>query len=384
MKQTLGFAVLLVWFTASVHAAEVDIPITVSDGVNGTQELRFGMDPSATDGIDPALGEARLPPLPPTGAFDARFVGDDIGISLGNGSIRDYRQGTLSTTGTRIHEIKYQVGSGTTIAISWSFPGGVVGRLQDLILGTLIDVPMIGTGSYTVNNPGGFSKLKMTIAYTPPVPIQATIQSNPQGDSVIVDGTKHLGPVSFSWPSGSNHTIGTDSLQNKSAEERHVWISWSDGGPISHVVAPTGDSTFSASFDQQYYLTTQTQSNLVSPASGWQKKDTSISILAIKLYPGYGFSQWAGSGPGAYTGTDNPATITMGGPITEVATWASCMYPLSHYQAYFPATGGQDSFAVIPTRQCSWRIWGVTASGYGTFLQSKVISPQLRSMLTQI
>jgi hypothetical protein len=32
-----------------------DVPITVSDGAGGTQELRFGLAPDATAGIDTAL-----------------------------------------------------------------------------------------------------------------------------------------------------------------------------------------------------------------------------------------------------------------------------------------------------------------------------------------
>ncbi len=172
MKRALAFAVLFGGLIASLHAAEVDIPITVSNGVNSPQLLRFGLDPAATDGIDLPLGEAGLPPLPPTGVFDARLVGDDIGVNLANGSFRDYRLGTVSTAGTRIHELKYQPGPGTSITIGWNLPNGAVGRLQDIIFGNLIDVPMTGTGSYTVTNPNGFSRLKMTINYDGSLPIQ--------------------------------------------------------------------------------------------------------------------------------------------------------------------------------------------------------------------
>ena len=103
--------------SAFAQSPAVDILLTVSDGVGGTQQLRFGLDPSGTDGIDPSLGESELPPAPPSGVFDARFIGDDIGLSLGQGVLKDYRQGSTSTTGTKIHEIKYQVGTGTSILI---------------------------------------------------------------------------------------------------------------------------------------------------------------------------------------------------------------------------------------------------------------------------
>ncbi len=152
--------------------AQFEFSLTVTDNAGGTQQLWLGVDPAGTDGIDAGLGEAELPPFPPTGPFDARFVGDDIGVSIGQGLIRDYRQGTVSTSGNRIHELKYQVGSGSTITISWTLPSWAAGRLQDIISGTLIDSTMHGSGSYTVTNPGGFNKLKLTVTYTAPLPVQ--------------------------------------------------------------------------------------------------------------------------------------------------------------------------------------------------------------------
>lgn len=150
----------------------IDYGLSVSDGAGGVQVLHFGLAPTATDGIDPALGEAELPPMPPNGIFDARFVGDDIGLNLGQGSLEDYRQGDGTTVGSRVHEIKYQVGTGTIIKIDWNWPAGITGRLQDLITGTLIDISMSATGEYTVANPGGFARLKMTVQYDHPLPIQ--------------------------------------------------------------------------------------------------------------------------------------------------------------------------------------------------------------------
>ena len=35
--------------------------------------MAVGLDETATDCIDPALGEVELPPLPPAGVFDIRF-----------------------------------------------------------------------------------------------------------------------------------------------------------------------------------------------------------------------------------------------------------------------------------------------------------------------
>ena len=174
--RTMAVITLLTLMAFSAIYAQtpaVDISLMVSDGFGGIQQLRFGLDPTATDGINGSLGESELPPIPPSGVFDARFIGDDIGLNLGRGILKDYRQGSATAVGEKIHEIRFQVGGGTVIALSWSLPAGVTGRLQDVVVGTQIDQAMSGNGNYTVSNPGGIAKLKMTITYagtTPPVP----------------------------------------------------------------------------------------------------------------------------------------------------------------------------------------------------------------------
>jgi hypothetical protein len=166
-------AVLVCAAQASAQTAQFQFGLTVTDNAGGTQQLFLGVDPTGTDGIDLTLGEAERPPVPPAGVFDARLIGTDISISgLGQGVIRDYRLGTEATSGTRLHELSYQVGTGTTITISWVLPTWAAGRLQDILIGSLIDSTMHGTGSYTVTNPSGFNKLKLTVTYTAPLPIQ--------------------------------------------------------------------------------------------------------------------------------------------------------------------------------------------------------------------
>src|SRR4029453_264973 len=115
----------------------------------------------------------------------------------------------------------------------------------------------------------------------------------------------------------SSHTIAATSPQNGASGVRNIWSRWSDGGAISHTVAPTPNTTYTATFTTQYYLTmNHGAGGTVSPVSGWKNRGAPISISATPA-SGYRFANWTGSGIGSYSGTNNPASITMNGPITE-------------------------------------------------------------------
>jgi len=102
---------------------------------------------------------------------------------------------------------------------------------------------------------------------------------------------------------------------------QYVWKKWSDQAAISHTVSPTGSTTYNATFTTQYYLTmTSGTGGRVTPASGWKNSGAAVSISATPAR-GYSFSNWTGTGTGSYSGPNNPASITMGGPITEAASF---------------------------------------------------------------
>src|SRR5205814_10488410 len=94
---------------------------------------------------------------------------------------------------------------------------------------------------------------------------------------------------------------------------------------ISHTVAPTKNTTYTAKFTTQYYLTmSHGAGGTVSPSSGWKNSGAAVSITATptnSTLVSYTFSGWTGSGTGSYSGTNNPASITMSGPITETAAF---------------------------------------------------------------
>jgi len=160
---------------------------------------------------------------------------------------------------------------------------------------------------------------------TPTPTIQVVVQTNPAGLAFSVDGVNYTATQTFSWVSGSPHTIATTSPQAVSSDLRYLWSNWSGGGAISHSVAPTRNTTYTANFVTQYFLTMIAGTGgKVSPNSSWKNAGTNVSIGATptnNTQVSYSFSGWSGSGTGSYSGTNNPASITMNGPITETASF---------------------------------------------------------------
>ena len=181
-----------------------------------------------------------------------------------------------------------------------------------------------GTGSYSgTNNPALITMNGpiTEIASFTQNPVQVIVQTNPAGERFTVDGSTYSTKQTFSWQPGSSHTLGASSPQSGGTGIQYVWKSWSDNGTVSHTVATTANKTYTANFTTQYYLTMSAGGGgKVSPSSGWKNSGAGVSITATPT-TGYLFGDWTGSGTGSYTGSANPASIMMGGPITETAAF---------------------------------------------------------------
>lgn len=211
---------------------------------------------------------------------------------------------------------------------SWSV-GGTLGTVAGTFAyaqptGTVLD-PGNKTLSvtFTPSDMGDFTTAtaSVPIMVNPVNIVFVTVQPNPSGSSFTVDGTTYTAAQPFSWISGSSHTIATSSPQSGGTGIQYVWSNWNDSGAMSHSVAPTDDTTYTANFTTQYYLTMNAGTGgSVTPASGWYNSGTPVAINAITT-DGYSFSCWSGSGLGQYSGNSSSASVTMNGPITETASF---------------------------------------------------------------
>ncbi len=133
--------------------------VSVKDNGTTRDTLRFGMSPAGTDGIDACLGEYPLPPAPPTGAFDSRFV-----LPNSDASRFDFRSEVLLNISWRI---TFQPsGSGYPFTFTWnpaSFPAFGNFYLKDEISGIIVNINMRNQSSYTLSNTG-ITSLKIEYA----------------------------------------------------------------------------------------------------------------------------------------------------------------------------------------------------------------------------
>jgi hypothetical protein len=172
-----------------------------------------------------------------------------------------------------------------------------------------------GQGDDITNEASGFTFIVVSNSSS------TTVGTSPAGLSFTVDGTNYTTQQAFNWVPGSGHTLATVGTQSGVSGSQYVWSSWSDGGAISHTVAPTNSTSFTANFTPQYFLTMNAGSGgSVSPGNLWTNSGTGVSISATASN-GYSFGGWTGSGSGSYSGSKNPASITMNGAITETASF---------------------------------------------------------------
>jgi hypothetical protein len=169
--------VVIFYTTLAFGQAAVNIPFSCTDGTN-IIALGVGLDPAATNCIDPALGESDLPPFPPPGVFDIRFDLAPYGCPALS-TWYDYRPvAGFPFSGPMQHTFWWQVSSPgvSAINITYNLPPDQSMTIVDNITGTLLNLgPFFGSGvavipaSYTAFG----TKAILTITYVN-IPVELT------------------------------------------------------------------------------------------------------------------------------------------------------------------------------------------------------------------
>jgi hypothetical protein len=133
-------------------------------------------------------------------------------------------------------------------------------------------------------------------------------------------------PTMVNVDAGSAWSV-TNPLLGSTSNERW-WVPTASG--IASI-----PQTISFSYQNQYDLvinSNPSSAGTLTPPTGWQNASAVVSIQAT-ANSNYAFLSWTGVGAGSFTGTSNPVTATMNGPITETAN--------------FQQTGGQLSVNLV-------------------------------------
>jgi len=187
-QRTLLFLVSVVAIGSSLSFAQfptIKLDMTIHD-VSGTPHIiRWGLDVDATSGIDAALGEIQVPPLPPAG-FDARWVNRPGSSGFGQGLVLDLRQ-FANHVQADTYKVYFQPGpQGYPMTLAWSR--------------TLVH-DYYGCG-VTLNS----SSENIIDQHSVP---QSVIDMRTNDSITIVDSTVHSLLLIASCPLGSNSISGT-------------------------------------------------------------------------------------------------------------------------------------------------------------------------------
>ena len=219
---------------------------------------------------------------------------------------------------------------GTVSPASGSYPSGTVVNLSATANSGYVftswtgNVASANSAATTVTMNAAES---VTANFSAASTVRVTVGTTPAGLSFSVDGTNYASTQTLTWTIGSSHTIATTSPQTSSGTETS-FASWSDGGAISHsVTAPSSATTYKASFNTSYQLTTAANPTIggtVSPASGTYYASGTVVNLSATANSGYTFTNWTGNVASANSAA---TTVAMSAPQVVVANFASSSAP---------------------------------------------------------
>jgi hypothetical protein len=151
-----------------------------------------------------------------------------------------------------------------------------------------------------------------------------TLNTEPFGRYLIVDGDQVKGPSIFIWTEGDSHLLSADSIQIGGGSIQYLFSSWSDGGERSHVyTVPGRDDDLVLKLATQYFIRTAVIPNGTGtmkpePPGAWFDKGAEITLEAVSAEE-YAFINWSGN----VTGSQNPAILKMTGPKTVKANFGN-------------------------------------------------------------
>ena len=129
-------------------AVAIVVPVKVARLGSSGHAIPFGVHSYATSCSDPGLGEWELPPRPPPGSMDARFLGRCLGLGLYM-DLRNYHSPTQIDT----YHVSFLAGGiGYPVTVSWpELESLYAGPVRLITMDETVD--MMASTQYSITNP---------------------------------------------------------------------------------------------------------------------------------------------------------------------------------------------------------------------------------------
>ena len=284
-KITLTYAPSVANLVPGVYNAQIEI----SDGLHARPVVTFALSVVGTLTLTPQqVNITTTPNQPAPVVFTAQVDGADVPLSMAPNAA------WLSLQGTQ-----------------------VIANPSGLTVGSF-------TGQVFVSSPLAEHEEKLTV--TMQVVPGATVGSNRQGVPFKVDGTTYSSTQTFGWIPGTTHTISVSALANTPGGN-FLFNAWSDNGAATHsVTAGNTAQSYVASFDPAYPVTAAVSpvgsgSVILNPppTEGAYYRSGASVMVSASPGTGYVFTGFRGD----VAGITNPQPLTVNGPKTLVAQFAS-------------------------------------------------------------
>ncbi|MDE1810429.1 MAG: hypothetical protein KGH58_03925 [Candidatus Micrarchaeota archaeon] len=197
------------------------------------------------------------------------------------------------------------------------------------------------------------------------------------GQIITIDGTGYtcgqLTSTTFSWGAGSVHSCVVNAIVPDTSTIRGACKT------TGVYCSANSNAVITINCTPQYYLTESASppaGGSISPGSNWYNNTTPVSISTANSV-GYTFQGWAGSGTVSYTGSSNPATVTMDSPVAEQATYSlqatffesglagGTSWAVTLNGNTLSTTGTSITFTGLPSGSFPWSTNAVVSCGTG-------------------
>ena len=127
------------------------------------------------------------------------------------------------------------------------------------------------------------------------------------------------------------HTVNVTTIISTGTDSREIFTQWKDGSSDNTMtLLVNGTTTLNPEYETQYRLTMSSNfpgTTYPPVGASWENAGSSFNISATAPQvtssdnERYVLLTWTGTGNGSYSGTDNPASVAMNGPINEMIAW---------------------------------------------------------------